>query len=58
MDAARSDVLPILSETYGADNVTRWRVRWRLFFIACSELFRFNNGQEWWVSHYLFAREV
>ncbi|EGN99927.1 hypothetical protein SERLA73DRAFT_106822 [Serpula lacrymans var. lacrymans S7.3] len=28
--------------------------RFRVFYIACSELFRLHSGQEWGVGHYLF----
>ncbi|KAF9269325.1 S-adenosyl-L-methionine-dependent methyltransferase [Marasmius fiardii PR-910] len=28
--------------------------RFRVFYMACSELFRMNGGQEWGVGHYLF----
>ncbi|KAJ4483879.1 S-adenosyl-L-methionine-dependent methyltransferase [Lentinula aciculospora] len=31
--------------------------RFRVFYMACSELFNFNGGQEWGVGHYLFKRK-
>ena len=55
MDERKLFIMPILQETYG-DEADIWWVRWRLFFMACAELFGYNRGQEWWVSHYLFAR--
>jgi cyclopropane-fatty-acyl-phospholipid synthase len=56
MDSRREFVMPILEEVYGRDAATTWWMRWRIFFMACAELFGFNDGQEWWVSHYLFER--
>jgi len=56
MDRRRDRILPILEQTYGQQNAEQWFGRWRIFFMACAELFAFNNGQEWFVSHYLFNR--
>lgn len=50
----KQHILPILSDVYGKEEVTRWWVRWKLFFMACEELFGYNNGEEWGVSHYRF----
>ena len=55
MDREQAVIDPILGSVYGADQVRRWRVRWRLFFMACAELFAFREGREWFVSHYLFS---
>lgn len=56
MDAARERVWPLLERTYGAPEAATWWMRWRLFLMACAELFGYRDGQEWWVSHYLFER--
>jgi cyclopropane-fatty-acyl-phospholipid synthase len=56
MDARKTAVMPILEETYGRDQADRWRMRWRIFFMACEELFAYNGGSEWYVSHYLLKR--
>ncbi len=56
MDARRADIMPILAETYGEDEAGRWWMRWRMFFMACEELFRYNGGNEWFVSHYRFRQ--
>ena len=53
LDAKREQVMPILREGYGED-AERWFHRWRLFFLAVSELFAYDDGDEWFVSHYRF----
>jgi len=53
LDRHRTDVLPVLQSTYGSRDAYRWLVRWRVFFMACAELWGWRQGQEWLVSHYL-----
>ena len=54
LDRNRDQVLPILREVYGPGNENLWLHRWRIFFLACAELWGFRGGEEWWVGHYLF----
>lgn len=56
LDANRDEVLDIFERVYGSHNKQRWLQRWRMFFMACAEMFGYANGNEWWVSHYLFAK--
>ncbi len=56
MDAHREEVLPLFAETYGADQTKRWWSYWRIFFLACSELWGYQGGNEWIVSHYRFQK--
>ncbi|MDH0863827.1 cyclopropane-fatty-acyl-phospholipid synthase [Mitsuaria sp. GD03876] len=54
-DARRATVWPILEAVYGAKDAPMWWQRWRLFLLSVEELFGYDHGQQWWVSHYLFA---
>jgi len=54
MDERKAAIMPMINATYGAEHASQWWMRWRIFFMACAELFGYANGQEWWVSHYLF----
>jgi cyclopropane-fatty-acyl-phospholipid synthase len=56
LDAARADIRELFGFVYGPDQSRRWLERWRLFFLACAELFGYNDGEEWLVVHYLFRR--
>jgi cyclopropane-fatty-acyl-phospholipid synthase len=54
MDASRAAILPVFEATYGADQAVKWWSYWRIFFMACAELFGHRDGNEWFVAHYLF----
>lgn len=55
-DARETEVLKIFTTCYGKD-AKRWLQRWRMFYMACSELFAYNEGTEWFVMHYRFAKQ-
>jgi cyclopropane-fatty-acyl-phospholipid synthase len=48
---------PVLTKAYGEGKEKFWYINWRLFFLACAELWGYKGGQEWIVSHYLFERK-
>ncbi len=56
LDNNRAEVLEIFADAYGSDQAEMWVQRWRMFFMACAELFGYNDGREWMVCHYLFSR--
>lgn len=56
MDENREALWPLFEQTYGKDFASLWWQRWRIFFMACAELFAFDKGQQWYVNHYLFSK--
>jgi len=56
MDRHKPEILALFSQTYGKTETVKWWVRWRLFYMACAELWNYRNGKEWFVSHYLFHK--
>lgn len=55
-DAHRDAILPLFEETYGQANAKVWLQRWRIFYMACAELWGYADGKEWGVSHYRFVK--
>ena len=56
MDAKRSTILKIMKSTYGNKDAKRWLQRWRMFFMACGELFGYQDGGVWLVTHYRLGK--
>jgi cyclopropane-fatty-acyl-phospholipid synthase len=56
MDRRRAEIMPLFEATYGKGQALKWWVRWRIFFMACAELWNYRGGKEWMVSHYLFHK--
>jgi len=56
MDKHKSAIMPLFEQTYGKADALKWWVYWRIFFMSCAELWNFNQGNEWMVSHYLFHK--
>lgn len=46
----------LFAECHGAEQARRWVQRWRMFFMACEELFGYRRGTEWLVCHYRFGK--
>jgi cyclopropane-fatty-acyl-phospholipid synthase len=56
MDQHKAEIIPLFEQTYGKANALKWWVYWRIFFMSCAELWNYNDGNEWIVSHYLFSK--
>lgn len=54
-DAQRDAVMDTLRGAYG-EHAPLWFQRWRMFWMACAEMFGYARGQEWLVAHYRFVR--
>ena len=55
-DRNRDEVMQVLKQAYGEKDAARWFQRWRMFWMACAELFGYDDGNQWLVGHYRFKR--
>lgn len=56
MHVCHRTLMPV-QETYGKKDAVKWWVRWRVFYLACSELFAYDSGNQWGVGHFVFAKK-
>ena len=56
MDSHRDEIMPVFEQTFGQNSAKQWWNYWRIFFMACAELWGYRDGNEWIVSHYLFEK--
>lgn len=57
-DRHKHEILDLFGKVYGRDQAERWFQRWRVFFMACAELFGYQKGEEWGISHYRFRKSA
>ena len=55
-DRNRDAVMQVLEQSYGPHQARLWHQRWRMFWMACAELFGYAGGSEWLVAHYRFGK--
>ncbi len=55
LDTNRMEARRLFRTGYGGDALRRF-VHWRVFFMACAELWAWDGGEAWFVSHYLWER--
>ncbi len=56
LDRNRREARKLLAKAYGPGVARRKVLEWRIFFMACAELWAFRGGNEWMVSHYRLRR--
>lgn len=56
LDERQATVLKLLEASCGTATAGVALQRWRIFFMACAESFRYREGTEWFVGHYLLTR--
>ena len=54
-DRHKAELMPVLQSAYGPA-AGLWFQRWRMFWMACAELFGYAGGSEWGVAHYRFSQ--
>ncbi len=56
LDEYKEPIAQLFDTVYGTSNGQLWVQRWRMFFMACAELFGYEDGGQWMVAHYRFVK--
>ncbi|HBW12571.1 MAG TPA: SAM-dependent methyltransferase [Proteiniclasticum sp.] len=56
MDEKKDEIMLLMEQVEGKKEALKWFVFWRTFFLASSEFFAYREGNEWYISHYLFRK--
>lgn len=57
LDQHQEEIIKVFTSELGNSPAKRQLARWRMFVMACEELFAFSGGEEWFVSHALLAAD-
>lgn len=55
LDRSHLEAKRLFDSAYGHQQGEIWLERWRVFFMACAELFGTDSGSQWQVAHYLLG---
>jgi cyclopropane-fatty-acyl-phospholipid synthase len=56
LDNNKDTVMNLFKECYESKEANIWFQRWRVFFLACAEVFGYEKGNQWFVTHMLFSK--
>ena len=56
LDQNQERLVSLFAKDMSLSDARRQLQRWRMFFMACAELFGYRGGNEWFVEHYRFQR--
>ena len=55
MDENKDEIMALFKKHYG-NEAKKWFSYWRIFYMSCAELWKYKDGEEWYVSHYLMEK--
>ena len=53
-DENKSKIIKLFNQHYEDGKI--WFFRWRMFFLTCAKFFSVNQGNDWYVTHYLLKK--